>query len=233
MRSLIVCNNEGCWNFPEAEFIILNGDMVNLFPKPPKPLQGSIAYEVAGSATASALNDFALYKSGRTEGKRFREFADALFRGEYSQEARSRYKEDLQSGLEMTNLPGVIVHGNLDFPDIVKSEAERYGFKYIDNEVRYGIGGVGGIPESSNPVGGKFKVFESETNDKIYKRMLNDMSKKCMLLVTHMSFAYYKKLKEKPECMTVVSAETKGESNKKVIVPPDYSVTGQVVWIDV
>ncbi|MFQ6009777.1 MAG: hypothetical protein ACE5J7_01500 [Candidatus Aenigmatarchaeota archaeon] len=233
MRVFIACNNEGRWDFPEAELLILNGDLVNVFPKPPKPIHDSIAYRVAADETASALNDFGLYKSGRTEGKMFKEFMDGLFRGEYSLEAKGLYREELKSGLEKLQMPTILVHGNLDFPDIVKSEAEKHDVKYLDCEVHDGICGIGGIPSSCNPVYGRFKVFEAERTDDEYIGILKGMEERCRLLVTHMPFDYYREFEGLLECRTVVSAETRGETNEKVIVPPDYSVTGQGAWADV
>jgi Icc-related predicted phosphoesterase len=232
MRAFIACNNEGKWNFPQTDLLILNGDLVNLLPKPPKKLEGSIAYRIAGEETGLALDDYKAYKGGKGDGMIFARFADELFRGKYSQEARALYKEELDEGLEQLQVPTLLVHGNLDFPDIVKSEADRFGARCIDTEVRYGtggIGGLGGVPRSANPLDGKCRIFEAEREDEEYLRLLRKLEKECTLLVTHMHYGYYQKLERKPGCRTVVSAESEGKVGKNLIIPPDYSVTGRGV----
>jgi hypothetical protein len=233
MKAFIACNNEGRWDFPQTELLILNGDLVNLLPKPPKKLEGSIAHGIASDEVVRALDDYKAYKGGKGDGMRFARFADELFRGEYSQEARALYREALGRGLEDLDPLVVIVHGNLDFPDIVRSQAERYGAKHIDADVCYGIGGLGGVPSSANPLDGKFRVFEAERDDAEYIRQISELERRCELLVTHMHYGYYQGLKRKPLCRTVVSAEAEGRTDAEVIAPPDYSVTGRGAWTDV
>ena len=182
-----------------SDLVILNGDILNLFPPLNRPLEGSIVYEITPDETQDAIKDFIAYKQGVSDGRYFKNYIEEMFfGGKYHKKLINIVGRRLEEGfskLKRVNSRIAILPGNLDFPQIVHKYCTKFGLEYLDNGYKIEVGnkvirGIGGIPIISNPVNGAFKMFPYEKTNKHY---LEEFISKCQsdLLITHLGVNFF------------------------------------------
>jgi len=183
-----------------CDLVIINGDILNLFPSLGSPLAGSVVYELDKNMTQRALLDFADYKQRTSDGSYFRDFLKTMFfGGEYYVKLVDTIEQRLEKGfsiLKKDEKKIVIIPGNLDFPQIVRKYCALFDFEYLDNSrtLEFNgkfVSGVGGIPDISNPVNGEFKFFPYEKNRDEYFKEFSSGTEKSDLLVTHLGADFF------------------------------------------
>lgn len=177
----VLDENKGAW-------VLVCGDLLNVFPEPGENLKGSIFYELFGDLIVDGIEELLRTHFKDIENSVFIEPLRQMFLPTGSKYeaakliARERYRSFFQRIGSVLREAGhgfrfIYIPGNMDYPRIGASLTDENPFIYQHDQELLEIkntklGGIGGIPNNSHPFRNVVEISPYEMHEAEYGRRL-------------------------------------------------------------